>query len=318
FLVKHGMQVFAVSWRNPTAAEHGWTMDTYVAALLEAIDAMRAITGSPDINLAGACSGAMTIAALLGHLAAKGDACIHAATLMVVVLDRAEDTQLGLFATPETVAAAKAASRLKGVLSGAEMGRMFAWLRPNDLVWNYWANNYLLGNAPPAVDLLYWNNDSTRLPARFHAQLLDMFTENLFRRPGALTVLGTPVDLATVTCDKYVIAGMTDHITPWPAGYRAAKIFGGPTEFVLSSSGHIQSILNPPGNAKAKYFVNAASPAEPQDWLKGATASPGSWWTHWQQWLAARAGDQTQAPDHLGGDGFPPLAGAPGAYVLEH
>ncbi|HTY70534.1 MAG TPA: alpha/beta fold hydrolase [Alphaproteobacteria bacterium] len=318
FLAGNGLQVFAVSWRNPTTAEHGWTMDTYVAALLEAIDAVRDITGSSDVNLAGACSGAMTTAALLGHLAATGDRRVHAVTLMVMVLDRAEDSQLGLFATPETIAAAKAASRLKGVLTGAEMGRMFAWLRPNDLVWSYWVNNYLLGNAPPAVDLLYWNNDSTRLPARFHAQLLDLFVDDLFRRPGALTVLGAPIDLAKVTCDKYVVAGITDHITPWPAGYRAAKLFGGATDFVLSSSGHIQSILNPPGNPKAKFFVNPGSPDDPQAWLKGATTCAGSWWTHWREWLTARSGDLVPAPDHLGSDHFPPLADAPGTYVLEH
>ena len=317
FLARNGVQVFAVSWRNPTEAERDWSMDTYVAALLEAIDAVRDVTGSTDVNLAGACSGAMTTAALLGHLAATGDARVHAATLMVMVLDRAEDSQLGLFATPETIAAAKAASQLKGVLAGAEMGRMFAWLRPNDLVWNYWVNNYLLGNAPPAIDLLYWNNDSTRLPARFHAQLLDLFVDDLFRRPGALTVLGTPIDLAKVACDKYVVAGVTDHITPWPAGYRAARLFGGTTDFVLSSSGHIQSILNPPGNAKAKYLVNSGAPDDPQEWLKGAATCPGSWWIHWHEWLAARSGNLLPAPDRLGSDRFPPLADAPGTYVLE-
>jgi polyhydroxyalkanoate synthase len=317
YLAQNGFQVFVVSWRNPTPAERDWDMDTYVAALLEAIEATCAVARSPDLNLVGACSGAMTMAALLGHLAAKHDRRIKSATMMVTVLDRSEESQLGLFATPESVAAAKLASRREGVLRGEEMGRMFAWMRPNDLVWNYWVNNYLLGNAPPAFDLLYWNSDSTRLPARFHAQLLDVFVDNLFATPGALTVLGTPVDLAKVTCDKYAVAGITDHITPWQGGYRAARLFGGKTEFVLSSSGHIQSVINPPGNPKSKFFVNRKAAAGADAWLKGATSHAGSWWDHWRAWLAARSGDQVAVSPTLGDDEHPPLASAPGSYVLE-
>ena len=180
YLVKSEFQVFVVSWRNPTAAQSHWALDTYVTALLEAIAAVRDITGSDDINLHGACSGAMTISALLGYLASRGDKSVNAATLMVAVLDNTADSQLGLFATPEAVAAAKQASASQGVLAGEEMGRVFAWMRPNDLVWNYWVNNYLMGKTPPAFDILYWNNDTTRLPARLHGQLLDIFMGNLF------------------------------------------------------------------------------------------------------------------------------------------
>jgi polyhydroxyalkanoate synthase len=161
YLVKHEFQVFVVSWRNPTLAQRNWDMDTYVAALLEAIAAIRDITGSADVNLHGACSGGMTISALLGHLESRGENVVHAATLMVAVLDSMADSQMGLFVTPEVVAAAKQNSTARGVLAGEEMGRVFAWMRPNDLVWNYWVNNYLLGNAPPAFDILYWNNDAT-------------------------------------------------------------------------------------------------------------------------------------------------------------
>jgi polyhydroxyalkanoate synthase len=317
YLARSGFQVFIVSWRNPTPAERDWNLDTYVGALLQAIDAVQAIAAMPEVNLAGACSGAMTMSALLGHLAARGDRRVGAATMMVMVLGRNEESQLGLFATPQAVAAAKAASRAEGVLRGEEMGRMFAWMRPNDLVWNYWVNNYLLGNAPPAFDVLYWNNDSTRLPAAFHAQLLDISVGNLFRTPGALAVLGTPIDLAQVSCDKYVVAGVTDHITPWQGGYRAARLFGGSTEFVLSSSGHIQSIINPPGNAKARYFVNRQSPADAAAWRAGAEAHDGSWWEDWREWLSAHSGDSRPAPAQLGDDRHPPLAAAPGTYVLE-
>jgi polyhydroxyalkanoate synthase len=258
----------------------------------------------------------MTLAGLLGHLAAKGDRRVHSATMMVVVLDRSEESQLGLFATPETVAAAKQASAAAGVLSGAAMGRMFAWMRPNDLVWSYWVNNYLLGNDPPAFDILYWNNDTTRLPAQFHAELLDVFTTNPFRRPGALRILGTPIDLAAVDCDKYVVAGANDHITPWQGGWRAAHLFGGATEFVLAASGHIQSIVNPPGNAKARYLVNQRRADDPEQWLAGAAATQGSWWEHWQGWLSARSGEFVPAPAGLGSGRHPPLAAAPGSYVL--
>lgn len=317
YLVNNGFRVFAVSWRNPTPAQRDWGMDTYVQALLEAIDALRDITGSDDLNLHGACSGAMTMSALLGHLAAKRERLVNAATLMVAVLDNTEASQLGSFATPETIAAAKRSSRARGVLEGQEMGRVFTWMRPNDLVWNYWVNNYLMGNAPPAFDILYWNNDTTRLPAKFHGQLLDMFVGNAFQRPGGTSILGAPIDLAEVDCDKYVVAGMTDHITPWKGVYRTARLFGGRTDVILSSSGHIQTLVNPPGNPKAKYFLNPESPADPDAWLAGAQAVSGSWWEHWRQWLAARSGEMRRAPRRLGNRRHPPGATAPGTYVFE-
>jgi polyhydroxyalkanoate synthase len=317
YLVKNELQVFVVSWRNPTAAQSHWDLDTYVSALVEAITAVREITGCDDVNLHGACSGAMTISALLGHLASRGDQTVNATTLMVAVLDNTADSQLGLFATPEAIAAAKQHSISRGVLAGEEMGRVFAWMRPNDLVWNYWVNNYLLGNAPPAFDVLYWNNDTTRLPAKMHGQLLDIFTQNLFSRPGALTVLGTPIDLSQVTCDKYVVAGITDHITPWKGVYNTATTFGGDTRFVLSSSGHIQSLINPPGNPKAKYYLNSKLPANAEAWLDGAKVETDSWWGNWRDWLVARSGEKRAAPAAIGSKRHPAGAKAPGTYVSE-
>jgi polyhydroxyalkanoate synthase len=317
YLLKSEFQVFVVSWRNPTVAQSHWDLDTYVAALLEAIAAVRDITGSDDLNLHGACSGAMTISALLGHLASRSDKTVHAATLMVAVLDNTEDSQLGLFATPEAVAAAKQSSMFRGVLAGEEMGRVFAWMRPNDLVWNYWVNNYLLGKAPPAFDILYWNNDTTRLPAKLHGQLLDIFTDNLFTKPRALSVLGTPIDLTDVTCDKYVVAGITDHITPWKGVYDTARLFGGNTRFVLSSSGHIQSLINPPGNPKAKFYLNPELSANADAWLAGAQSENDSWWNNWRDWLAERSGARRAAPSTPGNERHAPLAAAPGTYVLE-
>jgi polyhydroxyalkanoate synthase len=317
FLLKSGFQTFVVSWRNPTREHRDWNIDTYVGSLLKAMEVMRDITGAEDVNLHGACSGAMTVAALLGHMAAKRMPLVKAVTLMVAVLDTEAESLLGLFATPESIAAAKAASQIQGVLEGAEMGRVFAWMRPNDLVWNYWTNNYLMGNPPPAFDVLYWNNDTTRLPAAFHAQLLDIFAGKLLQRPGSLVVLDTPVDLGTVDIDKFIVAGVTDHITPWKGVYKTARMFGGKTEFVLSSSGHIQSLVNPPGNPKARFFRGAELAESPDKWLAAAKQVPGSWWEPWRQWIAERSGEKRPAPVKLGNKRHPPGAEAPGTYVRE-
>jgi polyhydroxyalkanoate synthase len=257
------------------------------------------------------------MAALMGYCASRGEKLVHAATLMVSVFGLDEQSQLGLFATPEAVTTARQSSQARGVLDGEELGRVFAWMRPNDLVWNYWVNNYLLGKAPPAFDVLYWNNDTTRLPAGFHCQLLDILSDNLLATPGALTVLGEPIDLSKVACDKFVLAGVTDHITPWQGVYRAARAFGGQTEFVLSSSGHIQSLINPPGNAKAKFFVNGDDTSDPQAWLDGAEATSDSWWNHWSQWLKQRSGPTRNAPLAPGNARHAPCGEAPGRYVIE-
>jgi polyhydroxyalkanoate synthase len=316
YLTQSGYQVFVVSWRNPTPVHRDWDMDSYVAALLEAIAVVRAVCGSEDVNVHAACSGAMTLSALLGHLAAKGERLVNAATLMVAVLDSTADSQLGLFSTPSAIALAKQNSAAKGVLDGQEMGRVFAWMRPNDLIWNYWVSNYLLGNPPPAFDILYWNNDTTRLPARFHAQILDIFTGNQFRRPGEFRVLGTPIDLSKITSDNYVVAGITDHITPWKGVYNTARLLGAKTQFVLSSSGHIQSLINPPGNPKAKFLLNPTLPPDSADWLGQAQQVSGSWWEHWREWLASRSGDKQPARIELGNTQFAPREKAPGTYVM--
>jgi len=192
---------------------------------------------------------------------------------------------------------------------------MFAWMRPNDLIWNYWVNNYLLGNAPPAFDVLYWNNDTTRLPAAFHGQLIDIYRDNSLAHPGAVVVNGTPLDLGKITADTFVMAGTTDHITPWPACYRSSQLLGGNVEFTLSNSGHIQSILNPPGNPKSSYFANAERPETAADWQRGASKIEGSWWPSWMAWLAERSGEQVAAPGKLGNRRYAPLEAAPGSYV---
>ncbi len=317
YLVANGQQVFAISWRNPTPQQRAWGFETYDRAILEAMEAVRAITQSPDVNISGSCLGGMTLATLLGHLAAQGDQRIHAVTFLVTVLDTSVESTMGLFATRETIAAAREASRVKGVIEGQEMARVFAWLRPNDLIWNYWVNNYLVGKDPAAFDVLYWNNDTTRLPARLHGELLDLFETNAFTHPGVLEVLGTPIDLSQVTNDAYIVAGITDHITPWQGCYATTQLLGGKVIFILSNSGHIQALLNPPGNPKASYFVNERYPADPGQWKTGAQQRAGSWWEDWRDWLGQRSGEQKAAPGELGNEQYQPGTPAPGSYVFE-
>jgi polyhydroxyalkanoate synthase subunit PhaC len=203
----------------------------------------------------------------------------------------------------------------KGVLEGGEMSRVFAWMRPNDLVWNYWTNNYLMGNPPPAFDILYWNNDTTRLPAKFHGTLIDIFANDWLLHPGQLKVLGVPIDVSQIACDKFIVAGLTDHITPWQDGYRMARALGGKNEFVLGAGGHIQTLISPVGGAKSKYFVNPTLVPRPEDWLAQATPVAGSWWEHWRSWLAERSGQMRAAPQRLGNENYQPVAEAPGSYV---
>ena len=313
------LQAFAISWKNPTPAERSFGIDTYVGALEEAVDVLRDITGSEDVNIWGSCSGGITMSAFLAHLAARGESKVHSATVAVCLLDMAvaQSTTAGMFVTPESIAAAKSASKLAGVLEGRELARMFAWMRPNDLIWNYWVSNYLLGNAPPAFDILYWNNDTTRLPAQLHADFLDLMDSNPFVDADRLQVRGTPLDMHRLSLDSYVVAGLTDHITPWQGCYNTAKLYGERSTFVLANSGHIQSLLNPPGNPKACFWTGAATAADAQVWLQHAVKHSGSWWLHWLDWVKARSSDMIAAPAALGSAQNPPLEAAPGRYVME-
>ena len=319
FALKGGLQTFAISWKNPSPDESHLGLDTYVAGLEQAVDVIRDITGSEDVNVWGACSGGITMSAFLANLAARNESKVHSATVAVCMLDMetTQDTTAGIFVTPTSIIAAKQASQLTGVLEGQELARMFAWMRPNDLVWNYWVNNYLLGNAPPAFDILYWNNDTTRLPARLHADFLDLIGANPFVNAGRLDVCGKPLDMSKVNLDSYVIAGVTDHITPWQGCYRTAKLYGERSNFVLANSGHIQSLINPPGNPKAVFWTGTARETTPEDWLKHAEKQTGSWWPQWLAWVQARSGEKEPAPAELGSAEIPPLGAAPGQYVME-
>ncbi|MHC5347719.1 class II poly(R)-hydroxyalkanoic acid synthase [Metapseudomonas furukawaii] len=316
YALKNNLQVFMVSWRNPDARHREWGLSTYVQALEEALDACRAISGSKDVNLVGACAGGLTIAALQGHLQARRQLRkVNSATYLVSLLDSQVDSPAVLFADEQTLEAAKRRSYQAGVLDGKDMAKVFAWMRPNDLVWNYFVNNYLLGKEPPAFDILYWNNDNTRLPAALHGDMLDFFKHNPLTRPGGLEICGTAIDLQKVTVDSFSVAGINDHITPWDAVYRSALLLGGDSRFVLSNSGHVQSILNPPGNPKANYYENGKLTSDPRAWYYDARHIQGSWWSEWLGWVQERSGEQRETIMALGNQDHPPMEAAPGTYV---
>jgi polyhydroxyalkanoate synthase subunit PhaC len=319
FLLKNGFQIFAVSWRNPTADQRDWGLDTYVAALDQATDAVIQITGSDDVTMLGPCSGGITASAYLGYLAAKEQPKIKNLSLLVCLLDLTTefDSPLASLVTPETMTAAKEASRHRGVLDGQELARVFAWMRPNDLIWNYWVNNYLLGNNPPAFDILFWNADTTCLPARLHSDYIDLYFTNPFVNANKMSLNGASIDMSRVKADVYVVAGTTDHITPWKAVYRSARIYGDDATFVLSNSGHLQSLLNPPTNPKASFVTALAQAPDAAAFLAGGEKKTGSWWPHWRDWLNERSGEEVPAPLTLGSERHPAGVAAPGTYVFD-
>ncbi|HET6729538.1 MAG TPA: alpha/beta fold hydrolase [Jiangellaceae bacterium] len=314
--VAAGIPYFAVSWRNPTPAQRDWDLATYVSACREAIEIACDISATDDANVAGMCAGGITLACLLGHLAVTDESLVNSATFMVAGLDTAGKSAVGLLTSKASIEAARSRSQRRGVLDGRDLGSMFAWLRPNDLVWNYWVNNYLLGQNPPAFDILFWNADTTNLTAGLHSDFLDLLESNGLAEPGSVEVLGTPIDLGKVRCDTFVVAGATDHIIPWTGAYRTTQMLGGDSEFVLGSSGHIQAIVNPPGNRRSRFLTRPGPPPpDPNEWREGATTSEGSWWDHWLRWLGERSGAERRAPTKLGNRRHKPIEPAPGRYV---
>ena len=314
-----GMQVFTLSWRNPTAEQAHFNLDTYAGACVEAGRVVEEITGADSLHVTAACAGGQIAAATVGHLVATGRlGNVASLGLFVCALDSPQEGVIGAVTTREAAAAAVAASAYRGYLDGRALAEIFAWLRPNDMIWNYWVNNYLLGAPPPAFDILYWNQDSVRMAAGLHADMIRVAVENSMRIPGKLTVLGTPIDLASADVPTYVLAGETDHIVPWQNAYRATQILGGSSRFVLVNSGHIQALVNPPDpNSRRAYRTADAAPASPEEWLAVAVEHKGSWWPDYLAWLEPRSGELKPRPKTLGSTDHEPIADAPGTYVLE-
>jgi polyhydroxyalkanoate synthase subunit PhaC len=318
YLVSQGLQVFMISWRNPDARHAKWDLDTYGQAILDAMDAAERVTGSERTAVAGTCSGGIIAAMVAAHLARTGQQDrIAALTLLVTVLDQAHAGLASAVIDERAAKVAAAASSARGYLDGRSLAEVFAWLRPNDLIWNYWVNNYLLGKKPPAFDILFWNADTTRMTAGLHRDFLELGAANALASPGAATMLGSPVDLKAVDRDSYIVAGITDHICPWQSCYQSTQLLGGRPRFLLSTSGHIAAMVNPPGNEKARYQVAKKCPEDPQEWLRRAETAHGSWWPDYAGWLAERCGEQKPAPGELGGGGLTPISDAPGTYVYD-
>jgi polyhydroxyalkanoate synthase len=317
YAVSRGLQVFMISWRNPTKEQADWGLDTYAQRIVDAIGVASDITGSPDVTTLGLCAGGQLMTTALNHLAAIGDERVHAAGYAVTLLDFSSRAPLGAFSGPRLLDLARRNSRRRGVISAREMGSVFSWMRPDDLIFNYLVNQWLLGEDPPAFDILAWNADGTNLPARLHEQFLEIFGRNALVRPGGMRVLGTPVHLSRITLPTFVTGALTDHLTPWDGCYRTTQLLSGPSTFVLSYSGHIQSLVNPPGNPKAHYWTGGEPGPDPQAWRASAERHTGSWWEPWAEWMLGRSGDEVPAPRTQGNAAHPPLEAAPGSYVRD-
>ena len=317
YAVGRGLQAFMVSWRNPTPEQGSWDLDTYAQTVLAAIDTVREITGSVDVNLIGFCAGGIIATTVLNHLAATGDDRVHSMSYAVTLLDFGLRAPITAFSGRGLIAFAGRRSRRKGIITSRQMGSAFTWLRPDDLVFNYWVNNYLMGQQPPAFDILAWNADGTNLPGALHGQFLDIFRDNLLTRPGRLSVLGTPLHLQHITVPTFVTGAVADHLTPWKGCYQTTQLLGGPSTFVLSHSGHIASLVNPPGNPKAHYWTGSTPGADPEQWLAGAERHQGSWWEAWADWATARAGERQPRPENLGSERHSVLCPTPGLYVRD-
>ncbi|WP_427967245.1 alpha/beta fold hydrolase [Altererythrobacter sp.] len=322
YLVDNGIQTFVISWRNPSKEQGAWDMSDYVSSCLEAMEAVSAITGSDKVNVAAACSGGQTASLVASKLAAENCDLLGMLTLMVCVLHpQQNDIEAGSLVSENGMKLARQRAEKKGIIEADSLARGFAWLRPNDLIWNYVINNYLLGADPPAFDVLYWNSDATNLSASLMGDFLTIYETLAFTKKGEVEMANHKIDLSKVKSDLFIVGGVTDHITPWKATYRSTQLFGSKDiTYVLSQSGHMQAILNPPGNPKAKFYVQKKKgklPETADEWLKGTEEVKGSWWPFWLEWVQKRSGKQKPAPKQLGNAEHKPLDPAPGLYVVE-
>ncbi len=316
--VDQGHTVFVISWVNPDERLAQKSFDAYVKeGVIAALDAIERQTGEKEVNAAGYCLGGTLLATTLAYLAAKRQKRILSATFFTTMTDFTDPGELGVFIDEGQVSSLEKKMFERGYLEGSEMAGTFNMLRANDLIWSFVVNNYLLGKDPFPFDLLYWNSDSTRMPAAMHSfYLRTMYMENRLIEPGGIEIDGTPIDLGKIKVPCYFISTIEDHIAPWKSTYMGARRFGGPTRFVLGGSGHIAGIVNPPAANKYGYWLNpSAKLAETADaWLEGAQQHPGSWWTDWQAWVTAHDSEQTEARDPVNGK-LEVLEDAPGSFV---
>jgi len=314
-----GHTVFVLSWVNPDArlAQMGFE-DYMTQGPLAALDAVEQATGERQVNFIGYCLGGTLLGATLGYLAEKRQLDrVRSATYFVSLLDFSAPGELGVFIDEAQVQNLERKMNERGYLEGSEMASTFNLLRANDLVWSFVINNYLMGKDPFPFDLLYWNSDATRMPARMHSfYLRNMYLKNLLGVPGGITLAGVPIDLSKVTVPSYFISTVEDHIAPWKTTYKGSQYLGGAVRFVLGGSGHIAGIVNPPAAKKYHYWTNESNPATAEEWFNTATQHPGSWWEDWQAWIDAR-NDQASGAARVPGDGgLKVLEDGPGSYVM--
>jgi polyhydroxyalkanoate synthase len=315
--VDQGITVFVISWVNPDERLADKTFDDYLTeGPLEAIDAIEQATGEKSINLIGYCLGGTLSAAALGWLAArKQSERIKSTTFFTTMIDFEEPGELGVFVDEEVLANLEKKMEQRGFLEGSDMATTFNLMRANDLVWSFVVNNYLLGREPMPFDLLYWNSDATRMPARMHTfYLRHMYIRNELRKPGAVKLAGEAIDLSRVDTPMYFASTLEDHIAPWKSTYAGAKLFNGPVKFVLGGSGHIAGIVNPPASNKYWYWTNPSLEEDADGWLSAAQKNPGSWWTDWREWIAGFGGDMVPARKPGSGK-LKVLEDAPGSFA---
>ena len=311
-----GHTVFVISWVNPDEKLAEKNFEDYMhLGYLAALDAIELATGEKDVNAIGYCLGGTLLAATLAYMAVKGDDRIKTATFFVTMMDFAEAGELGVFIDEEQLSALEEKMNKRGYLEGSEMATTFNMLRANDLIWSFVVNNYLLGNDPFPFDLLYWNADSTRMPAKMHSfYLRNMYQANLLKEPSGIELSGVGIDLSRVKTPAYFLSTREDHIAPWTSTYRGTQLLGGKKRFVLAASGHIAGVVNPPEGGKYNHWINEALPPDPDTWLAGATELAGSWWPDWQRWILAHGKAQVAA--RVPGDGkLTALEDAPGSFV---
>jgi len=318
FAVSQGIQAFMVVWRNPAAqrGEGKWGLDDYLAAAERAADVVKKIAHTDQLNLLGLCAGGITAAYVLAHLAAVGDDSVKSATFVVTMLTGDKPNVVGMLDTAESRQVLEKAAATEQIVPGTALRSLFAMLRPNDLVYNYLVSGWLMGKSPAPFDVLAWNDDATRISARFGLEssrlAMDGWDGN------GPTLLGVKTDFSKVTCDSYHVGGYTDHITAWRACYDTAHLVGGTDkEMTLIKSGHIQSVVYPADSARYDRWYGRPTPTDPDEWIKTAAVEKGSWWRPWTEWLSSRSGNERQARATLGNRQYPPLGPAPGTYVYE-
>ena len=312
--VQHGHTVFAISYRDPDDTMRDVTLDDYlVNGPVAALDVVSDITGSPQVNIVGLCLGGALTAILVAYLKARDEDRIHSVTLLNTLLDYGEPGPLGVFVDLPSIERLERRMSREGYMEGRDMAGTFDVLRANDLIFNYVAANWLMGQQPPAFDILAWNADHTRLPAAMHSfYLRSLYVENQLAG-GEMVLAGQQLNLKDIDSDVFLVGAENDHIVPWRSSYRSTQLLGGQVTFVLTSAGHIAGIVNPP-SPKARYWIAEDNPDDADLWRADATEHDGSWWHAWVEWMAERAGDLVPAPP-TGSEAHPPLEPAPGFYI---